>query len=151
MAPNYKQLADIITWARALLAPLFILLGFTYGPDALPAVVILVVKKTMRTHIDPSESQVIESLLVLYPDGEKKTFPMPEDRMSIGRHSSNVLMLKDSKVSSFHAEILAKPGKYVVKDLNSTNGVLVNDKKVSKKAIHPGDVIKIGNTTITTS
>lgn len=34
-----KQLADLITWFRALLAPLLIALGLTAGTDALPAVV----------------------------------------------------------------------------------------------------------------
>jgi adenylate cyclase len=68
--------------------------------------------------------------------------------MSIGRHAKNTLMLIDSKASSYHAEIVAKPDGYVIKDLGSTNGVFVNGKRVTKKTLQSGDVIKIGLTTI---
>jgi pSer/pThr/pTyr-binding forkhead associated (FHA) protein len=62
-----------------------------------------------------------------------------------------MLILQDSHVSSFHAEILVKPDGYVVKDLESTNGVFVNNRKISEKTLLPGDMIKIGATTITPS
>jgi hypothetical protein len=122
---------------------------FIVGYCTLLAVVILVVKKTKPPLSELPESQVAESLHVLFPDGQSKTFPMPEERMSIGRHASNTLMLIDSKVSSHHAEILAKPEGYVIKDLGSTNGVFVNGKRVTKRTLQPGDVVKIGLTTIT--
>ena len=52
MVQNSKQLADIITWARALLVPLFIWLGFTYGPDALPVIVVLMIVDWTGDSID---------------------------------------------------------------------------------------------------
>jgi phosphatidylglycerophosphate synthase len=50
--PDSKQLADIITWSRVLLAPLLIWLGLTYGPEALPAVVVLMVANLTADSID---------------------------------------------------------------------------------------------------
>jgi hypothetical protein len=52
MTLNSKQLADIITWARTLLAPLLIWLGFAYGPDALPAVTVILVLNLTGDSID---------------------------------------------------------------------------------------------------
>lgn len=50
--PTSKQVADIITWSRTLLVPVFIWLGFAYGPDALPAVAVLMVVNLTADSID---------------------------------------------------------------------------------------------------
>lgn len=47
-----KQLADIITWSRTVLVPIFIWLGIAYGPDALPAVAVLMVVNLTADSID---------------------------------------------------------------------------------------------------
>lgn len=47
-----KQLADLITWFRALLAPLLILLGLTAGTDALPAAVWLLIANWTLDSLD---------------------------------------------------------------------------------------------------
>jgi len=47
-----KQVADIITWSRTLLVPVFIWLGFAYGADALPAVAVLMVVNLTADSID---------------------------------------------------------------------------------------------------
>jgi phosphatidylglycerophosphate synthase len=47
-----KQVADIITWSRTLLVPLFIWLGLAYGPEALPAVTLLMVLNLTADSID---------------------------------------------------------------------------------------------------
>jgi hypothetical protein len=47
-----KQVADIITWSRVLLIPVFIWLGFAFGPDALPAVAVLMVVNLTADSVD---------------------------------------------------------------------------------------------------
>lgn len=47
-----KQLADIITWSRTLLVPVMIWLGFAFGPDALPAVAMLMVVNLTADSLD---------------------------------------------------------------------------------------------------
>jgi pSer/pThr/pTyr-binding forkhead associated (FHA) protein len=39
-------------------------------------------------------------------------------------------------------------GRFVVHDLRSTNGTLVNEKKVSRHVLEEGDVIGIGETSL---
>ena len=67
----------------------------------------------------------------------------------IGREGAD-LMLEDEKVSRKHAEIgLYGPEAYVLRDLASTNGTLVNGRRVSEKVkLKNGDLIQIGDTKI---
>ena len=67
------------------------------------------------------------------------------NELSIGRNEENLLILGDKYVSSHHAKIYLKNTDYILQDLKSTNGTLMNNKKVvDKVAIKKGDVIKIG-------
>lgn len=50
----------------------------------------------------------------------------------------------DGRVSSHHAEIRFEDGHYVVVDTGSSNGTLVNGKRVRSKKLHPGDKIVFG-------
>lgn len=67
----------------------------------------------------------------------------------IGRENAD-LTLDDEKVSRKHAEIgLYGPGAYVLRDLASTNGTLVNGRRVSEKVkLENGDLIQLGDTRI---
>lgn len=53
-------------------------------------------------------------------------------------------MLDDLYVSRHHAQIRAINKHYVVFDVGSTGGILLNGKKVSQATLRPGDVLKIG-------
>lgn len=52
MNPFTKQLADFLTWVRALLAPLLVWLGLAKGVEALPLVVILMILNWTIDSID---------------------------------------------------------------------------------------------------
>jgi pSer/pThr/pTyr-binding forkhead associated (FHA) protein len=62
----------------------------------------------------------------------EKVFNLGPDKLTIGRSNYNALVLDDEKVSRSHAEIHFEDGYYVVEDLNSTNGVQVNEQLVHK-------------------
>lgn len=65
--------------------------------------------------------------------------------ITIGRKEDNMLILNDEYVSSHHAKIFVKNTEYFVQDMKSTNGTLVNSKKVTDKVlIKKGDIIEIG-------
>ncbi|MDP4145056.1 MAG: FHA domain-containing protein [Bacillota bacterium] len=67
--------------------------------------------------------------------------------ITIGRKEDNNLVIPDSYVSGHHARIYLKNTSYVLEDLNSTNGTILNSKKIANKVyIKKGDEIKIGNT-----
>ncbi|WP_097027296.1 FHA domain-containing protein [Clostridium peptidivorans] len=70
-----------------------------------------------------------------------------QGQITIGRKEDNTFMLDDPYVSGKHARIYVKSGDYIIEDLGSTNGTLVNDDEIEgKKYLETGDIIKIGNT-----
>lgn len=66
--------------------------------------------------------------------------------LTIGRKEDNSLILNDPYVSSHHAKVYLKNNDYILEDLESTNGTLLNSEKVSGKVyIRKDDEIKIGD------
>lgn len=64
----------------------------------------------------------------------------------IGRGRSNDLTLSDHSVSRLHAEIRSnEEGALLLKDLESLNGVFVNDNRVDAMELREGDIVDIGD------
>lgn len=72
-----------------------------------------------------------------------KELQLTNERTTVGRRPDNDIVLDDQTVSGQHAAFLNLQNFYI-EDLNSTNGVLLNGKKVSKRQLAHGDVIRIG-------
>lgn len=88
-----------------------------------------------------------ESGLILYNKTTGKEFKVTKNLISLGRDDTCEIILDDEEASRRHAEIIFDPNtkSYSITDLNSTNGVIVNGKKISKVRLYNGDNIKIGN------
>ncbi|MDS3862239.1 FHA domain-containing protein [Thermosynechococcaceae cyanobacterium BACA0444] len=66
--------------------------------------------------------------------------------LSIGRDSSNDLVIEHPSVSRFHAKIDRQQGSLVLTDLESCNGTFVNGKAITEvTSLRVGDVIRIGS------
>jgi chromosome segregation ATPase len=65
-------------------------------------------------------------------------------KTSIGRTPDNDLQLDAKFISRHHAVILVGPASTVIEDLNSTNGVQVNGRRVTRQTLRDGDQIAIG-------
>lgn len=76
---------------------------------------------------------------------EGRTFQI-EHGLTIGREAHNsIAMPENRKCSRDHCKVWREsPGRYSVADLGSTNGTLVNDDKITRTVLKPGDVIAIG-------
>ena len=66
--------------------------------------------------------------------------------LRIGRAQDNQLQVPDAHVSKRHAEIRKEIDDYVVVDVGSLAGVLVNGAKVDRAVLTDGDVIELGDT-----
>lgn len=62
---------------------------------------------------------------------------------NLGRKLDNHIVLNDPRVSRNHAQIRVVDGHYILLDLNSTGGTLVNGKKISKSVLYSGDSISL--------
>jgi len=72
--------------------------------------------------------------------------------LTIGRVSTNALVVNDVKASSHHAEISPAGSGYNITDMGSTNGTFVNEQRLDRnvpRMLHPGDRVRIGDTVFT--
>ncbi len=67
------------------------------------------------------------------------------DPLIIGRRRGD-LVLDDALVSGTHAQILPREDGWVIQDLGSTNGTLVDGRLVYETPLRPGAEISLGNT-----
>jgi hypothetical protein len=78
------------------------------------------------------------------PDGGARDIPLDRERITIGRRAHNDVCLPFPGVSGEHAAVVTIRGDSFLEDLNSTNGTLVNGKRVAKHFLRDRDEIDIG-------
>ena len=82
-------------------------------------------------------------LLIYQIDGREVVHVLAR-KTSIGRTPDNDLQIDAKFVSRHHAVVLAGPSQTIVEDLNSTNGVQVNGRRVTRQVLQDGDTLAIG-------
>lgn len=84
-------------------------------------------------------------ITVRYKGTEVATRTLAPGRCVIGRTPDNELQLESKYVSRHHAQLMtAADGATVLTDLNSTNGVYVNGRRVRRQRLAAGDFVRIG-------
>ncbi|MFO1355846.1 MAG: AAA family ATPase [Gammaproteobacteria bacterium] len=84
-------------------------------------------------------------MLMVYKDGQfVEQVQAGQFPFVIGRSNANDLVVIDKEVSRRHALIDCISGIYVIEDLNSKNGILVNRKRRPRALLRSGDVITFG-------
>ncbi|MCO4760800.1 MAG: FHA domain-containing protein [Myxococcales bacterium] len=73
-------------------------------------------------------------------------FHLIDDVTTIGSMKGNTIIIEDGSVSRRHAALKIDQMRYEIADMNSTNGVLVNGKRIHKIFLRDGDKITIGST-----
>ena len=72
-------------------------------------------------------------------------FTLEGDQMSIGRDSTNEIVINDAEISRRHARLTFQGGKYVLEDLGSTNGTFVNGQRLAgPRVLKAGEVVSFG-------
>jgi len=64
----------------------------------------------------------------------------------MGRSETADITLADDRVSGKHCEVIRNPNGFVVRDLGSSNGTLVNAQKISEVDLREGDLVQVGYT-----
>jgi chromosome segregation ATPase len=78
-------------------------------------------------------------------DGDRSITHALGRRTRIGRAAGCELHIDSSSVSRHHALILAGTREAIIEDLNSTNGVIVNGRKVTRQVLNDGDILTLGD------
>lgn len=66
------------------------------------------------------------------------------DFATVGRRNTNSLMIADNAVSGVHCKFIYSDGEVVLEDMNSTNGTVLNDEKITSAKVKTGDIVIIG-------
>lgn len=102
-------------------------------------------QEVTATHgIIEEESPLVEipQNAFLIVDGVR-IFPLDKAVVNIGRHPDNHLVLEDPRVSRQHAQLRAVRGQYLLFDLGSAGGTMVNNLRVRQAFLSSGDVISL--------
>ena len=94
----------------------------------------------------PKEPGVYHRLLCMTGRNKGMSYYIKSRRIVMGRSETADVQILDGKSSREHAELTLVGGKYVLTDLGSQNGVIVNDLKVSQHTLTDNDKIIIGQT-----
>jgi uncharacterized coiled-coil protein SlyX len=82
--------------------------------------------------------------LLIRSEGESDVVHVLGRKTSVGRTPDNDLQIDAKFISRHHAVILAGPAHTIIEDLNSTNGVLVNGRRITRQTLKDGDSVVIG-------
>jgi hypothetical protein len=66
-------------------------------------------------------------------------------RVLLGRSSACQLVFADDTVSRRHAELRMHEGRWILRDLGSSNGTWVNGRRVMEAEVAPGDEVSLGH------
>ena len=109
-------------------------------------------KPALPRNIPLSSNVPLEGFLVHQPD-TVTALNFPEMRLSktkviaVGRQPGMHILIDQGSVSRRHAEISYANGRYLLRDLGSSNGTFINDVNITSKSVHvlkPGDVLRFG-------
>jgi hypothetical protein len=64
----------------------------------------------------------------------------------LGRSSSCDIVLADLNISRRHARLRCRDGRWALEDLQSTNGTVLNGRRVGRCELRPGDDLLLGDT-----
>ena len=81
------------------------------------------------------------TLVLQFPGG---SLPL-QSAVSIGADGSNQVVLEDRFVSRFHCRLLPSGGRWLLKDLDSTNGTYLDGARVAEAEIDEGARIRVGS------
>ena len=86
------------------------------------------------------------ALIGMSGDVKGKTFPIDRDAMTIGRSKDNTICIDNPTVSGHHCSIIRDGERFVLRDLESTNGTRLNAKDVKGESkLRPKDLVQVGS------
>ncbi len=82
-------------------------------------------------------------LILRKPDGLSQEFLLNKDLVTLGRATTNDIVLEGGRVSRNHAQVQYTEEGIILTDLHSANGVWLNGERIVQTKIQPGDQIEI--------
>ncbi|HSZ82585.1 MAG TPA: FHA domain-containing protein, partial [Polyangia bacterium] len=116
-------------------------------PDPLEAQPTIPVR-TLSDVPSPSGRPATETaarLVVLTSELAGQEFSLARASVVIGRTDENDVVINHRSISRHHAKIVREGDRYTIVDLQSANGVRVNNEDYERIELHAGDVVELGH------
>jgi pSer/pThr/pTyr-binding forkhead associated (FHA) protein len=97
---------------------------------------------------EPPPEWLRAKLVVLTGTQKGHEFPITQARTIIGRGEDSTIAISDPSMSRHHAELVYGAAEFRVRDLDSSNGTLLNGSVVEEYAIRNGDKLTMGETIV---
>ena len=125
-----------------------------YGPNPKSAIISSLDQETVIENDTEYEPEVndsndrdkneLETLILTVESGENKGSFYPIDgETKIGRAHDNDIVIDLKTISGYHCKISAENGQYILSDLDSTNGTLVDGQNINKAVLTKGSIIEL--------
>jgi Inner membrane component of T3SS, cytoplasmic domain len=105
-------------------------------------------KVTRRTMLisERRRPPVVGWLVAMTGEQKGEDFRLHEGQNMIGATADCQITLKDATVTSRHASVRYQDGKFLITDLDSTNGTYLNDRpdRIAREELKDNDTIRIG-------
>ncbi|MCB0211531.1 MAG: FHA domain-containing protein [Anaerolineae bacterium] len=143
-----------IVWSALLFSGKWLFIGLIY---AMLFVVLLAVRREMQGHLvdaRPASSPLKGRLKVINSGSDKRARPGTllnlSKETSLGADNANDLVLTDQYVSAQHARLRWDGTRWRLRDLGSTNGTFINQRRLTPQQEEPvplGATIALGDMT----
>ena len=98
---------------------------------------------------EASQPRTPARLIVVDGQNRGAVYPLTgKEKFKVGRSSTNDIRLPDVKVSRDHCVIEQLEGHYIVVDLESANGTVVNGERIRKTVLQDNDFLRLGFTVL---
>lgn len=84
-------------------------------------------------------------LVLLNPNGQEQEFKLAKASISMGRATTNDIIINDAHISRNHARLECSAQGITLIDLGSSNGTHLNNLRIDRATLCPGDVISMGS------
>jgi len=103
----------------------------------------------LNRRLESQESRNLNYYLeIIEGPGTGGIFQLDKEEIHLGRHSQCEVVLQDLEISRRHMCFILSPEGWLLDDLGSTNGTLVNGQRIMRQVVHLGDRIQAGQTVL---
>src|ERR1051325_7787489 len=100
--------------------------------------------RTRPCHFSRKRSAMKVKLVMFKQDGQRRDFELKRDTATLGRNTDCDFQIPLAIISRRHSQLFVKGNQLFVRDLGSSNGTFVNNKRIQESELHAGDTLVIG-------
>jgi len=90
----------------------------------------------------------VQKLIIMPGTANEWSYFLKEGQNTLGRGDDNDIQLIFPGISKKHCVLIHEGNSLLVRDLGSTNGTYINNRRITEAVLHPGQVLMTGSITM---